>query len=55
MHAIQDGFDTALNDLDQVLEDQGRQVDLVVGLDMVYEPVVNLAHRGVLRPYEPKK
>ena len=55
MHAIRDGLDTTPNDLDQVLEDQGEKINLVAGLDMVHEPVVNLAHHGILQLYRPKK
>ena len=48
MHVVQDGLDVASNELDQVLKDQSKQVDLVTGLDMVHKLVVNLAYRGVL-------
>ena len=48
MHAIWDGLDTISNNFDQVLKDQGGQVNLVVGLDMVHEPIVDLAHCGMI-------
>ena len=55
VHAIRDGLDTASNDLDHVLEDQDGQVNLVFGLDVVHEPVVNLVHCGVLQPIGSKE
>ena len=51
VHAIQDGLNVALYDLVQVLKDQGGQINLVVGLKLVHELVINLAHRSMLRPY----
>ena len=44
MHAIRGGLDAAIYNLDQVLEYQGRQVDLVTDLDMVHKLVVDLAY-----------
>ena len=55
MHAIQDGLDTASNDLNHVLEDPSGQINLVASVDIVDELVVNLAHLGMLRPYGSKK
>ena len=55
VHAIRDGLDTTLNDLDQLLKNQGRQVNLVIGLNLAHESIVNLVHCGVLRPYRSKK
>ena len=55
VHAIRDGLDTAPNYFDQVLKDQGGQVNLVVILDMVHKLVVNLVHHSVLHPMDRKK
>ena len=51
VHAIRDGLDTASYDLNQVLKDQGGQINLVVDLNLVHEPVINLVHCSMLRPY----
>ena len=48
MHAIWDGLDVALYDLNQVLKDQGGQVDLIASLEMVHDLIVNMAHHGML-------
>ena len=50
MHAIQDGLDAALDNLDQVLKNEDGQVDLIFGLNLVHEQVINLAHCSLLRP-----
>ena len=55
MHAIQNYLNTTLNNLDQVLEDQGRQINRVASLNIVHKPVVNLVYCGMHRLYGPKK
>ena len=51
VHDVHDGLHTTLDYLDQVLKDQSRQVDLVVCLDLMHEPIVDLAYSSMLRPY----
>ena len=55
VHAIRDGLNAAPDHLNQVLENQSWQIDLVACLDLVHEPVVNLVHRSMLRPYGSEK
>ena len=51
VHAIRDFLDIASYNLDQVLKNEGKQIALVASLKLVHEPVINLAHRSMLRPY----
>ena len=48
VHGIRDGLDASSNNLNQVLKDQGEQVDLVASLEMVHDLIVNMAHHGML-------
>ena len=55
VHTIRDSLDVAPDHLDQVLENQGRQIDLVACLDLIHKPLVNLAYRSMFRPYGSEK
>ena len=48
INAIRYGLDAVMNHFDQILKNQCRQIDLVARLDLVHEPVVNLANGSML-------
>ena len=55
VHAIRDGLNATSYDLNQVLKDQGGQINLVVGLNLVHELVINLVHCSMLQSYGQKE
>ena len=55
VHVVGGGLDNAPDNLNQVLKDQGGQVDLVVSLEMVHEPIVSMAHVVCFNPVGQKK